>query len=566
MASPSFPEPPTRIPPTPLDEVDRRVERLAARKDAWVATDIPARIRYLRSVIDGVSEVAKGWVADGSLNKGFSPDHVLAGEEWLAGPVTTIRNARLYMDALAQGGRPKVPAIERRADGRVVAKVFPADLRDRLMFAGLSGEVWMMPGKEADQGAIYRSNTSREGKVGLVLGAGNVGSIAPMDALYKLFVDNEVVVVKMNPVNAHVGPYLERAFRSLIDDGFMAVVYGGAEVGAHLANHPQIDTLHVTGSDRTYDAIVWGADPSEAARRKAANEPLNRRPFTAELGCVTPVLVVPGDWSASDLDYQARNIVGMVTQNASFNCNAAKVMVLDASWPLRERFIERVQHHMSVAAPRKAYYPGARDRWQRFIDSYPQAKVLGQDGEGIVPWTYIPSVPPVQGEYALNNEAFCGVLAETSIEGGGPQDFMERATRFANEQCWGTLSCMIIADNAAQRKHAEAFDAMVRDLRYGGIAINCWAGLIYGLVVTTWGAFPGHPPHDIRSGAGVVHNSYLFDHPERSVLRAPFRMNPTPVWFSDHKNLRALGEAMLGMEGSPSWTGLIKVAARALPG
>lgn len=566
MSSPSFPEPPTQIPPTSAEEVERIVERLASRKAAWVATDIPKRIEYLRSVIEGVATVARDWVADGSRNKGFSPDDVLAGEEWLAGPVTTIRNARLFMEALAANGQPKVPHIERGPDGRLIAKVFPADLRDRLMFAGLSGEIWLEPGKEATQGAIYREKNKGEGKVGLVLGAGNVGSIAPMDALTKLFAENEVVIVKMNPVNAHVGPHLERAFKALIDDGFMAIVYGGADVGAQLANHPKVDTLHVTGSDKTYDAIVWGRDPAEAARRKAANEPLNTRPFTAELGCVTPVLVVPGDWSSSDLDFHARNIVGMVTQNASFNCNAAKVMVLDASWPLRERFIERVQHHMSVAAPRKAYYPGARDRWQRFIDNYPQSKVLGQDGEGIVPWTYIPSVPPVQGEYALNNEAFCGVLAETSIEGGGPAGFMEKATRFANEQCWGTLSIMVIADNEAQRKHEDAFNAMIRDLRYGGIAINCWAGLIYGLVVTTWGAFPGHPPTDIRSGAGTVHNSYLLDHPERSVLRAPFRMNPTPVWFADHKNLRALGEAMLGMERSPSWMGLIKVATRALPG
>src|SRR4029079_19159198 len=133
-------------------------------------------------------------------------------------------------------------------------------------------------------------------------------SIAPMDALYKLFAESEVVVLKVNPVNAHVGPLLEEAFRALVDDWFFAVVYGGAEVGAHLANHPKIDTLHVTGSDRTYDAIVWGPDPEEQKRRKAAGTPINTRPFSAELGCVTPCLVVPGEWSDADLEYQARHV------------------------------------------------------------------------------------------------------------------------------------------------------------------------------------------------------------------------------------------------------------------
>ena len=54
-----------------------------------------------------------------------------------------------------------------------------------------------------------------------------------------------------------------------------------------------------------------------------AGERKNARPFSAELGCVTPVLVVPGPWSESDLDFQARHVAGMVAQNASFNCNAA---------------------------------------------------------------------------------------------------------------------------------------------------------------------------------------------------------------------------------------------------
>ena len=46
-----------------------------------------------------------------------------------------------------------------------------------------------------------------------------------------------------------------RAFMSLIEAGYFAVVYGGAEVGSHLANHPKVDTLHVTGSDRIHNSV-----------------------------------------------------------------------------------------------------------------------------------------------------------------------------------------------------------------------------------------------------------------------------------------------------------------------
>jgi len=244
MTSPEFPEPPQPIPPTRIPEVDARVARLAGKKGAWPKVGIPERVAYLRKCIDGVLEVSAAWVADGCRAKGIPEGDTLAGEEWVVGPWQTIRNARLLILALEQAGHPSVK-VTKRPDGQLVAKVFPLDLKDKLMFGGYQGELWIEPGKAATQGATYREPAG-PGKVALVLGAGNVSSIGPMDAFHKLFVENEVVVLKMNPVNAWVGPHLEKALKSLIDDGYLTIVYGGAEVGAHLAEHPKVDTLHVT--------------------------------------------------------------------------------------------------------------------------------------------------------------------------------------------------------------------------------------------------------------------------------------------------------------------------------
>jgi acyl-CoA reductase-like NAD-dependent aldehyde dehydrogenase len=371
----------------------------------------------------------------------------------------------------------------------------------------------------------------------------------------------------MNPVNAVVGPQLERAFKALIDPGFLAIVYGGADVGSHLANHPKVDTLHVTGSDRTYDAIVWGPDRAEAQRRKAENKPINTRPFTAELGCVTPVMIVPGDWNDGDLDFQARQVASMVTQNASFNCNAAKVLVTARGWKLRERFLERVHRALAAADPRKAYYPGAEERYRGFIEHYPNAKQLGAAKPGVVPWTLIPDVPAKRGEYALTNEAFCGVLAEVALDvSGDAGEFIEAAVRFANDDCWGTLSCALIIDDASQRKHAAALDRALEELRYGGIGVNAFTGMIYASVTPTWGAYPGHSPKDIQSGTGFVHNALMFDYPQKSVLRAPFRIRPTPAWFYDHKNLKALGQALLKQETAPGLSALFGLAVSGMRG
>lgn len=566
MTSPAFPEPPAVIPPTAIADVDAAVAKVAAKKDQWLRVSVVERIGYLRRCIDGILAVAEGWVRDGCRLKGIAAGEALEGEEWLAGPAVTVRNIRLLMQALEANGAPTPPAIYERPDGQKVARILPTDIKDKLMFGGFSAEVWIEPGKPASQGRIYRERPTEPGKVALVLGAGNVSSIPPMDVLYKLFADNEVCVLKMNPVNAYVGPHLERGLGSLIDDGYLAIVYGGAEVGGHLAQHPQVDTLHVTGSDRTYDAIVWGADPEEQKRRKAAGERKNTRPFTAELGCVTPVLVVPGAWSDAELEYQARHVAGMVAQNASFNCNAAKIVVTARGWDRRDAFLGRLHEVLARTPARKAYYPGAQQRYQGFLDQYPKARPVGASGAEVVPWTIIPDVKGEKGEYALSTEAFCGVLAETDIEAKDAGEFLAAAADFANQRCWGTLSCCVLVHPATEKAHAREVDKLIAELRYGGIGINTWPGIIYGLVSTTWGAFPGHPPEDIQSGAGVVHNTYLFDYPQKSVVRAPFVIKPTPAWFPDHRSLNVLGKRLLEMEADPGWGKLAKVAFAALRG
>lgn len=562
MSSASFPEPPPKIPPTPAEQVVEMIERVADRAAAWRQVGLAERIEMLDTMIGAFQATAPELVVDGCKAKGIDPDSALAGEEWLATVATTVRNIRLYKEALEAGGQPKLPKVTRRPDGQLVATVFPTNLQDKLTFGGLTAEVWIEPGKEATQGELYRDPSSKDGGVCGVLGAGNVGSIPPMDVLYKLFVDDEVCVLKMNPVNEHVGPHLERAFKVLIDQGYLAICYGGVQVGKQLTEHARVDTLHITGSDRTYDAIVWGVG-EEGAKNKANNTPINTRPFSAELGCVTPVLVVPGPWTESELDYQAQSIAGMVTQNGSFNCNAAKLLVTARGWALRDRLLAKVEAALAQAPARKAYYPGAQQRFEGFVNQYPQARKLGQDGQDIVPWTFIPGVSTEPGEYALTQEAFCGVLAQCDLDCSTPSEFLRQAVRFANEDCWGTLSCVVLVHPKTAKEHAADLDQAIADLRYGGVALNCFPGLIYGLVSTTWGAFPGHTPQDIQSGTGVVHNSFMLDHPQKSVVHAPFVMKPTPFWFPVHNNLDGLGQKMMSMEAEPGWGKLVGVALAA---
>src|SRR5947209_18315245 len=168
-----------------------------------------------------------------------------------------------------------------------------------------------------------------------------------MDILYKLFVEDQVVLFKANPVNAYLGPLLEEAFQALITPGFLRIVYGGASEGAYLCNHPGVDEIHITGSDKTFDAIVFGAGP-EGAERKAKHQPLLTKRVTGELGNVSPVIVVPGPWSAGDLAYQAEHLVTMLTNNAGFNCNATRVILQHSGWSQREQVLQQARQLSST--------------------------------------------------------------------------------------------------------------------------------------------------------------------------------------------------------------------------
>jgi hypothetical protein len=554
--------------PTARPEIDRVVERLTGHKDAWVRVGLAEREAYLRSCIDGVLRVSERWVVETCRHKGIDPDTALAGEAWLSGPMVTIEGMHQYRKALAAGGKPRPRRFRKAANGQTVAEVFPRSLSERFLYHNMVAEVWIEPGREPTQGRIYREKAAGNypgGRVALVLGAGNISSIGPLDLLYKLFVEDQVVVLKMHPVNDYLGPLFEQAFEPLIRDGYLAVVSGGQDLGEYLCRHPGVDAIHLTGSDRTHDAIVWGADDDQPAR-KAAGRPVTDKFVSSELGCVTPILVVPGDWSRSDIEFQAEHVAGMVAHNASFNCTSGQVLVLAQGWPGRSTFLDAVRRALAGMPPRQAYYPGAVERYAAYRERYPQAQVVGEEASGAVPWTLIPDVPPDSSEYVLRQEAFCGLLAEVSLDAATAPEYLERSVAFCNDTLWGTLSCAMLVDRPTRRSHAGELERAIAELRYGSIGVNVWAGVNYGLACTTWGAFPGHPPEDIQSGSGVVHNAMLFDHPQKSVVRSHFRIRPKPIWFAEHRTLDAMGRHLTTFAARRSVWELIRVALAGMRG
>ncbi len=563
--------------PTPTDprQLEAALARLREGAPRWARAPLPERIALARAMMAGTHRTAERAAAAACAAKGLPLDGPASGEEWLSGPYVTARFLRQLirsMKLLERNGNPPVGPLDETVDGRLSVRVFPAGPRDRLLFMGVTAEVHLQEG--VDEAELHRSRArfhkrpDHAGKVCLVLGAGNINSIPSTDVAYKLFNEGKVCLLKLNPVNAYLGPILEEAFAEAIARGVLAVVQGGAAEGAWLAQHPAVDEVHVTGSDRTHDAIVWGPPGPERAERMARNRPLLTKEITSELGGVSPVLVVPGPWDAASLRAQAESVAGGVIHNASFDCNSAKLLVLPRGWAQRDAFLAAVEHYLGVAPLRRAWYPGALERYRALTEGRAEVRRIGQPGaDDVLPWTMICGLDPASDDPAFRTEPFCPLLWETSIASNDPLDYLDQAVAFANDRVWGTLSVNLCVHprTLADPRLGRAVEEAIRKLRFGTVAVNVWSAYGFGFGTTPWGAYPGATLTDVQSGRGFVHNTLMLEHLEKAVIRHPVRALAKPPYFPSHRSAHRLGRRLVDLEAR-GWSALPGVLAAGLAG
>ncbi len=556
--------------------IDNALADLTQGEKTWAATGLHRRRELLEELHALTARDAEAWVSAARTIKQLDADSPLVGEEWMSGPMTMLAGAQALAESLAalERGASPLDGVElgTAPGGRVSVPALPHGFYDKLLLSGFSAEVWLRPGVDAAtarrKAGLAQLDPAATGGVGAVLGAGNIMSIAPLDTLYELYANNRVVALKLNPITDPLLPVFRAIFAPFIELGVVRILTGGAPEGGYLVNHPQVAHVHMTGGAPTHDAIVWGAG-AEGDERKKTGTPALAKPITSELGGVAPCIVVPGDWSAADLKFQAEHVATQRLHNGGYNCVAAQTVVLSADWPLRERFLTELRAAIDRAPARPAYYPGSDGRVAGALESYPgsaraNGRVLVED-------------LPAGDTPLLRTEYFSPVLGVVSLPGTGA-DFLRNAVDFANDELMGTLGANIIVDPATAKELGAHLDTAVEDLRYGTVAVNAWTGLAFLTPRASWGAFPGHTLDDIQSGIGVVHNAFLLDDVERTVVRGPFRpaprallrgeftLSPKPPWFVTNKTGTGTGRKLTGFYGDGKPTRLPGIFASALRG
>lgn len=545
----------------------------------WAATSLAERAVLLHEVAQLAVQTADDWVAAACRAKLLTPSSSLAGEEWLSGPYPVAMNAATLahtVEALDAGKNPLDGlSFGSAPGGRRTVDVFPGSVWDRLLMSGFDVRVWFRPG--VTQEAVVRlaglgqRHPERTGGVAVVLGAGNITSIAVLDTLYEVVAHNRVVILKLNPIlDELLGP-IRTVLAPLIRIGAVRVVTGGADVGALLVAHPAVSHVHITGSAASHDAIVYGGG-EEGARRKAAKDPQLSKTITSELGGVSPAIVIPDRWSRRDIQFQAEHIATQRLHNSGHNCIATQVVVIPSEWSEKDVFLEDLRREIRTAPARDSYYPGTAQRLEDATSTHAGSVRACGSGRLIVE-----RLAPDADADAFRVEYFSPVLAVVEVPGSGA-GYLAAAADFVNDRLAGTLGANVLIHPRTRRKLGGTFDTFLASLRYGTIAVNAWTAVGYLTAAAPWGGFPGATIDDVQSGVGVVHNALLLAETERAIVTGPFRpfprsvatgqmtITPKPAWFVRNRTAATTGRLLVRFVAGPSAGRLPRIFASALRG
>ena len=544
---------------TKLD-IDRFISTLRTKSKEFNSINNVQLASMLDETISNIKEVSYFWATICSDNKGTTKTPA-EGEEWLGGPFASVLATQYYIKSLTNDDDLDEGNFNNSENSY---KVFPNNFIERITFPFINAKVYFNKSMSFDDINKFRGFSKRydiEPSITLVLGAGNFSSIPYLDVLYHLITRRSVILLKLNPVNEYLKPVFEKVFKNFIERGYIIVTNGNINESKYMATHPGINHIHLTGSDKTYEDIVYGRELTDNERSIKTLSKINSKPITSELGNVTPIIIHPGNWSTSDIKYQARKIVTGKLNNNGFNCIAAQVVVLPDGWGHTETLIKYVKYYMSKAKDRKAYYPDSIERLTKLEKdkSYERANSLS------CTTPHLTREIKAYNKYELD-EVWSSTIYFRKIEYSNAEDYVKKSIDYCNNELWGNLGVSVIIKDHNNKFNKHITNSYMEHLNYGTVAINEWAAIGYIIPQLPWGGYPGNKDNDIQSGQSVVHNSMLFESPLKGIVETKFRISRfiDPPWFITNKKSRRLFMNLTYFQINNTKINLIKLIFSAL--
>ena len=498
--------------------VEEQVGLVAPNAEKWAKLPDTAKLEYLKDAQSNLERLCDDW-AKACLESRHYKGDALMGTAYTMGPVVTGQHIATMIntyESLVKTGKPPAAKSLRKVGDQHVANVYPLSFLDKVLLP-LNVDLWIAPGKEATQGAC-RSRTG----VCAILSAGNYE--APIDILHKMFVESKVAVYARHGNLEGSNAFVEKIFHKLVADGYLSIVKPGIPHAQALVHHEKVDEMLMTGGCATYDKIVWGDEKAKETGKKILTKPCE-----AELGAVSPYVIVPSDhWTDKQLEHHANALVGFKLMNSSAVCASPQLLLVSKQWKHREQFLSLVLKKMEQTDKLPIFYGGTQDRVEAAAKAYEESgrgkvhRIRGSNApndEFLRPVVVSGLDEQDLGSFSTRNEAFAPVLVELQVDAADEETFLKRVAEITNsDQVFGSLSCSVIVHDKTKKELGnEAFDKWLKSMEWGTVGVNHWGGMGPIMATGLWGAYPKHTAKDIQSGVGILGNYLMFDHPQKQV-------------------------------------------------
>jgi aldehyde dehydrogenase (NAD(P)+) len=328
------------------------------------------------------------------------------------------------------------------------------------------------------------------------------------------------------------------------------------DTSRYLTKHRSIDSIHLTGSNHTYENIVYDKTLNDKERSLSTFPKINKKPIFTELGNVTPIIIHPGKWSNSELKFQARKIATAKLNNSGFNCIAAQVIVLPKGWRSSEKLKKYIKFYLKKIGDTTSYYPGSNQSLESFRNNDNYELV----NESACSTPFMIADLDAEDKYSTS-EVWNSTLYFKELEYSDNDSFADVSIKYVNNELWGNLGASVLIKGSNKKHLKPVVDKYKNNLNYGTVAINEWSAIAFIIPTMPWGGYPGNKDNDIQSGQGYVHNAYFFESPLKGIVETKFRFSRfiDPPWFVNNKKAHRLFKNLTYYQANNSKINFIKL-------
>lgn len=464
----------------------------------WAKTSVTKRLVLLEQIQSNLKTYAQELgETDAHMKNALLGEEQVSASEGMGSTVMAMGNTLLGIHhlykSLVHGDMPQPLSSQKISDDLHEVEVYPISRKDKLV-AGKQKGYLHVKGKPKQINPL-----DKPAGIIAISGAGNYSSSIEM--AMALFLENKAVIHKPHHLNEVSDKVWEKIFAPLIDA--KAIVFIASDQGRAMSKLEGLHAIYFTGSTGVAHAI-----------QDAASAPL-----VSECGGNNPCIIVPGTWTEKEIERQAIQLASAGKLNGGAVCGRPQTIITSKHWPQREQFLDALRKAISEDTfACGAYYPNVDETKAAFLEHQPSAEILKPENgkHAASDFVLIPNVQ--EDDFAVKNEAFCQIFSELPLDTSNDVDaFLTKATAFCNDKLLGSLGCMILVDNDTFSAHHDRVHQAIRELNYGGIAVNTIPPNIWLNAYLIWGG-NNESKDDFVSGVGNFGNALNFDNVVKAVL------------------------------------------------